>query len=236
VKRRLLAAAALGAALAGVAASGPARAGMLDPPPAYPVRMPGVPPVYDWTGFYVGINGGGSWGRTKWESDPDITQGTVTRSTGLFGGTLGYNAQNLGAMVVGTEFDFNWRPYNFTIPPASCAPDCELKSQWFSTWRLRFGYSVDRFMPYVTGGVSMANFMADIVGQPFGVNNNVTFNWTGGAGVEFVVMGPLTAKLEYLFVNHTRTACTVECGGGPINTSLGENVFRAGLNYRFGGW
>lgn len=232
VKSLLLA----GTALMALAASGPSHAGPLDPAPAYPVRTANMPPVYDWSGLYVGANAGASWGRTKWESDPDVTQGTVTGSTGLIGGTIGYNAQNLGSLIVGEEFDFNWRPYNFAIPPASCAPGCELKSQWFSTARLRFGYSIDRFMPYVTGGLSMGDFTADIVGQPFGTNNNVTFNWTAGAGVEFLVSGPWSAKAEYLFVNHTRTACTVECGGGPINTNLSENVLRVGLNYRLGGW
>ncbi len=237
MKRSALAVFMLCVALPLVFGSDPARAGMLDTPPAYPVQPPpGIPPVYDWTGFYVGINAGASWGRTQWESDPDGTQGTVTGSTGLFGGTIGYNSQNIGAFVLGEEFDFNYRPYSFTIPPASCAPNCEVTSQWFSTARLRFGYSVDRFMPYVTGGLSMANFVVDIVGQPFGTHEDVTFNWTAGAGVEYVVSGPFSAKLEYLYVNHTRTACTLPCGGGPINTGLSENVFRAGLNYRFTGW
>jgi outer membrane immunogenic protein len=209
---------------------------------AYPMKPPpGAAPVYDWTGFYFGANGGGSWGQTNWESDPDGgISGTVKGATGLFGGTMGYNAQNLGGMlgplVVGEEFDFDWRPYKFVVPPASCAPGCELKSPWLSTMRLRLGYSLDRFMPYATGGVSMSNFTADIIGQPFGSNNYTTFNWTAGAGVEFMVTGQLSAKVEYLFVNNTRTGCFAQCGGGAINMGLSENIFRAGLNYRFGGW
>jgi outer membrane immunogenic protein len=225
---------------AALAASGSAHAGFLDPPPAYPVPSPAypvksaniIPPVYDWTGFYVGINGGGSWGRVPWSSDPDGTDGTATVSSGLVGGTIGYNAQNLGRFVVGEEFDFDWRSVNATIPPASCAPNCEFKSQWLSTARLRLGYAFDRFLPYVTGGVSIGDVTQDIVGQPFGVAKSVSFNWTAGAGLEFVVSGPLTAKLEYLYVNHTNTACNVECGGGPIHMGLNENIFRVGLNYR----
>jgi opacity protein-like surface antigen len=68
--------------------------------------------------------------------------------------------------------------------------------------------------PYVTGGVSIGDITQDIVGQPFGVAKRASFNWTAGAGLEFVVSGPLTAKLEYLYVNHTRTDCTAECNGG----------------------
>jgi outer membrane immunogenic protein len=233
----------LSTVFAALAAAGSAHAGFLDPAPAYPVPSPGypgypvksanIPPVvYDWTGFYVGINGGGSWGHVPWSSDPDGIAGTATVSSGLVGGTIGYNAQNLGRLVVGTEFDFDWRSINAAIPTPSCAPDCELKSRWVSTARLRFGYAFDRFLPYVTGGVSIGDITQDIVGQPFGVAESVSFNWTAGAGLEFVVSGPLTAKLEYLYVNHTRTDCTAECNGGPIHMGLDENIFRVGLNYR----
>jgi outer membrane immunogenic protein len=231
---------------AALAACGSAHAGFLDPSPAYPVPSPTpgypvrsdniTPAVYDWTGFYVGINGGGSWGHVPWSSDPDGTAGNVTVSSGLVGGTIGYNAQNLGRFVVGEEFDFDWRSFNATILTPSCAPGCEFKSRWVSTARLRFGYAFDRFLPYVTGGMSIGDITQDIVGQPFGVAESVSFNWTAGAGLEFVVSGPLTAKLEYLYVNHTRTDCTVECNGGPIHMGLSENIFRVGLNYRLGGW
>jgi len=231
VKALLLA----GAALAAMVISGPATAGMLDPAPTYPIRSANQPPAYDWTGFYVGLSGGATWGNAKWESDPDATQGTVSGSSGVIGGTIGYNMQNWGPLVVGEEFDFSWRKFDFTIPAATCAPTCTLTSDWVSTARLRFGLPIDRFMPYVTGGLSMGNFMANAAGQPAGTNNNVTFNWTVGAGVEFVISGPWTGKAEYLFVNHTRFACVTECNG-PVNMSVGENIFRVGLNYRLGGW
>jgi outer membrane immunogenic protein len=215
-----------GATLAALGIPGPAISGVLDAAPAY-----SPPPEYDWTGFYVGLNGGGSWGRANWESDPDVAAGTVTRSSGLVGGTLGYNMQNLGPFVVGGEFDFNWRRFDFTIPAATCGPTCELDSNWFSTARLRFGYQIDRFLPYVTGGLSMADFTAYGFGQPNGTNKSVSFNFTAGAGVEFVLTGPLTGKVEYLFVNHSLINCIVECNG-PVNISPNENIFRVGLNYR----
>ena len=43
-------------------------------------------PVYRWTGFYLGINGGGGWGRSQWDG---IDRFDV--SGGLIGGTVGYN-------------------------------------------------------------------------------------------------------------------------------------------------
>jgi outer membrane immunogenic protein len=150
VKRLLLASAAVATFVASV----PANAGLLDPAPAYPTKFVNTTNtlLYDWTGFYFGVNGGGSFGHTNWSSDPDLTSGSVNVSSGLIGGTIGYNMQNLGALVVGQEFDFNWHSFTAVLPPASCTPNCELKSQWVSTARLRIGYMLGTFLPYVTGG------------------------------------------------------------------------------------
>jgi len=243
----------VGAALAALAVIGSAHAGFLDPAPAYPVppapaypvkSAPVTAPVYDWTGFYVGINGGASWGRVPWLSDPDGVADTATTSSGLIGGTIGYNARNLGRFVVGEEFDFDWRRINAAIPaPFTCSAagtlpttNCEFKSDWLATARLRFGYAVDRFLPYVTAGASIGDVTQGIAGEALGSAKSVSFNWTAGAGLEFVVSGPLTAKLEYLHVNHTNTACNAECGGvqsgGLVHMGLNENIFRMGLNYR----
>ena len=169
------------------------------------------------------------WAEFVRESDPDLTSGAVTKSAGVVGLTLGYNAQNLGRLVVGTEFDFNWRNLDFTIPAGTCGLGCEFKSNWFSTARLRFGYQIDRFLPYVTAGLSISDFSASIAGQP--VKNSLSFNFTAGAGVEFVIYDALRGKVEYLFVNHDNISCVVECNG-PVNMRASENVFRVGLNYR----
>jgi outer membrane immunogenic protein len=222
VKALLLA----GATLTALGITTPAMSGVLDPAPAY-----GLPPAYDWIGFYIGLNGGASSGRASWESDPDLTSGTASHSSGLIGGTIGYNAQILGPFVVGAEFDFNWRRSDFTIPATTCGPTCELQSNWFSTARLRFGYQIDRFLPYVTGGLSMGDFTAFSAGQPNGTNNSVSFSFTAGAGVEVALTGALTGKIEYLFVNHDSIACVVECNG-PVNMRVSENIIRVGLNYR----
>jgi hypothetical protein len=71
----------------------------------------------------------------------------VNVSSGLAGGTIGYNAQNLGSFIFGEEFDFDWRGVTAIVPPAACAPNCEFKSAWLATARLRFGYAIDRFLP-----------------------------------------------------------------------------------------
>src|SRR3954453_5791300 len=56
-----------------------------------------VPMMYDWSGFYIGANGG--WGSTRscWGIVPVagvvIADGCATRSGGVAGGQLGYRWQ-----------------------------------------------------------------------------------------------------------------------------------------------
>ena len=53
------------AALAFVAA--PAAGADLPPRYPQPYAAPAYAPIYNWTGFYFGINGGGGWGRSQWD-------------------------------------------------------------------------------------------------------------------------------------------------------------------------
>src|SRR5436309_14412925 len=58
--------------------------------------------VYDWTGFYLGIVGGGAWEDSS--TDPKVKGGFV-------GGTAGYNWQT-GNVVFGLEADGSWADGN----------------------------------------------------------------------------------------------------------------------------
>ncbi len=73
-----------------MALSGAAAAADLSraPPPAYYPKAPVMVPAYNWTGFYFGINGGGAFGTSAWDST-----GSRNVSGGLVGGTVGYNYQ-----------------------------------------------------------------------------------------------------------------------------------------------
>jgi len=74
---------------------------------------------------------------------------------------------------------------------------------------------------------------ANIVGAPLGTQAASNIGWTAGAGVEFVLWGPLRGKVEYLHVDLNGFSCNAQCGGGPISFNFNENIIRAGLNYRF---
>src|SRR5260370_17041041 len=77
------------------------------PPDVFTAPPAFAPPrAYNWTGVYIGLNGGGAWGRPPWVSTPDGAAGNYTLSGALFGGPLGYNLQaGPSYFVVGGEVD-----------------------------------------------------------------------------------------------------------------------------------
>jgi outer membrane immunogenic protein len=213
-------------------APGPAAAGPLKAPPAYSKTT-----IYDWTGFYLGINGGGAFGNADWSSVPDATGGRFGITSGLVGGTVGYNLQTGEPWVLGVEVDLDWLDFHGTALAPSCLTGCQLNEPWLDTNRLRFGWAFDGIvpggiLPYVTGGVALGLLNADIVGAPFGTREQANLGWTAGAGVELVITGALRAKVEYLYVDFESVHCGVACNGGLVSFNPTANVIRAGLNYR----
>ena len=204
--------------------------------PRRPVtKAPVVAPLphYNWTGFYVGINGGGGFGRSSFNS-PNATTGNFNVSGGLVGGTIGYNYQ-MGQTVFGIEGDMDWAHIKGSH---ACAVTfvCQTQSHWLGTVRGRVGYAYDRFLPYVTGGLAVGDIKADTVG--FGTASNTTkTGWTLGAGVETQITGAWSAKVEYDHVDLGTTTCGVNCipatAMQPTRVKLNENLFRLGVNYRF---
>ena len=209
----------------GLFALGVASASAADLPARMATKAPAYvpPPLYNWSGFYVGINGGGGWGRSDFSGA--FTTDSFNTSGGLVGGTLGYNWQ-MNQVVLGLEGDVDWSNIRGSAPCGGTT--CEMKNEWLGTFRGRIGYTGlwDRVMPYVTGGLAVGNIKADIAGV--GSSNETKAGWTVGGGVEAAIAGPWTAKVEYLYVDLGN--------GGTIagsDASYKANIVRAGLNYRF---
>jgi outer membrane immunogenic protein len=214
-------------ALASLAAlMGTAAAADLPPAAAQPYyKAPAFVQAYNWTGFYIGVNGGGGFGSSTWDRT-----GSFNTSGGLVGGTLGYNYQ-FGQGVIGVEGDIDWADINGTSNTA-CPLGCKTSDNWLSTVRARLGYAADRFMPYVTGGAAFGDVHATTPGFAGASNSNA--GWTVGAGLEFAIAGNWTAKAEYLYVNLGKFNCGLSCGVTPTdNVSFTTNLVRAGINYRF---
>ncbi len=206
---------ALGVASA-TAADVPRRQAM---PAKAPVYLP--PPLYNWTGLYVGINGGGGWGRSDFSAP--LASGSFNTSGGLIGGTLGYNFQ-MGQVVFGLEGDIDWS--NIRGSGTCGGLSCSVRNNWLGTARGRLGYAIDRVMPYVTGGAAFGDIKTSVAG--LGDSRTTKAGWTVGGGIEAAIAGPWTAKVEYLYVDLGR-------GGSVLGSDakFQTNIVRAGLNYRF---
>jgi outer membrane immunogenic protein len=232
---RLVAAAAIV-----VASGGHALAADL-PVPSLPPPLP----VYNWTGFYLGINGGFGTGNSNWSDGAIGTTGSFPISGYLIGGTAGINYQ-IAEYVFGIEGDGDWT--NLTgnsgstcgaisavvTPPVGC----QTQSQWLATVRGRVGYAFDRILVYGTAGAAFGSVQTGL-NPPSTFDSTIEAGWAVGGGLEYAFAQNWTAKVEYLFVDLPNISCTTvgNCGGaaGSI-VSFNENIFRAGVNFKFGPW
>ena len=164
---------ALAAMSAGAfAADLPRRQAAPAPAPVY------VAPIFTWSGFYVGLNAGATFGDRNRDvavttTDPlyrsVFTAGLPgvgdggSRSAFTGGAQAGFNWQ-FGAMVAGVEADINYRgrgdrndfafstTYNQT--PYTFEYYGDRGGRWFGTLRPRIGFAMDRTLLYVTGGLA----------------------------------------------------------------------------------
>jgi outer membrane immunogenic protein len=216
---------AAGLGFLALAASIPASAA--DLPRGMPYKAPAAyAPAYNWTGFYLGINGGGAFGNSDWNG----LGVSNSPGGGMIGVTAGYNWQALGSpYVFGIEGDVDWT--NVKDDTACGGLNCHTRNNWLGTVRGRVGYSWDRWLPYVTGGIAFGDVEARRTG--FAGSSDTNVGWTVGVGIEGVIAGNWTAKLEYLYTDLGDTTCSAAACGTATNVDLQMNVVRAGLNYRF---
>lgn len=196
---------------------------------AYKARAPAVDPGYNWSGFYVGVNGAYAWNDTRdvaVSGTPLITvsqPGNVPFAVGglrpegyIVGGQAGWNYQS-GAGLVGIEADFDFADINNSrnvdlpaIGPAVRTSASE-KIDFLGTLRGRLGGIVSqRLLLFLTGGLAYANvkdtaninefFNAPVVGRQFIANaSDIRFGWTLGAGAEWAFARNWSVKGEYLY-------------------------------------
>ena len=233
----------IAAAIAFMATCIVAQAADLPMAPAYQ-PAPVVVPVYNWTGIYIGVNGG--WGGGQQEPFNIFTDRfdafTAPLSGWMFGGTAGAQIQS-GHVVLGVEADIDWANINGSatvvptiggVPIAAGTASLTSNITSVSTGRMRVGYAMDNWMLYATGGLALLGSNAN-VSTVGGAACNIAIlgavcsgtdyrlGGTAGAGIEYGFTPNLSAKLEYLYV----TAASFELSH--------INVVRAGLNFRFGG-
>ena len=210
-----------------------------------PAKAPMTPiaTVYDWTGFYLGINGGYGWGR----QDPlavltdRFDRSSFDMSGGMFGGTLGAQIQK-GHVVLGVEGDIDWANISgsgIMTPaiagvPAPITLNMTNKTDAVATARMRFGGAFDNLLVYGTAGAAFLHETSNgssVAGAACGTAGVLT-SCTGsiwrpglaaGLGAEYAFAQNWTVKGEYLYI--------VGAGTGASKDEL--NLFRVGVNMKF---
>jgi outer membrane immunogenic protein len=226
----------LGVLLAGTAMS--AQAADLAPRPY--TKAPEMAPVYDWTGFYLGVNAGFGLGRDRTVHDYGNGFGNslyLQPLGAVGGGQIGYNWQTnsfLGPIVIGVEADIQAADMSDNRTSILGAPQYSQKLDWFGTVRGRVGLVTGPTLTYFTAGYAYGDANTTVIapGGPFPFRGTRD-GWTWGSGVEAALGGNWTGKIEYLYLDLGNR--TDAFAGQTLYSELRENIFRVGLNYRIGG-
>ncbi len=221
------------------------------PAAAADMRMPmKAPPVaaaiFNWTGFYIGVNGGGAFGG---RDSVDVTEtlagavfaagtwpgggnfGTLEPTGGFGGGQIGYNWQAPGSnWVFGIEADLQGASIKdsatatlpYIVAPNTITVTSENKINWFGTVRGRLGVAFDRVLVYGTGGVAFGESsyslaMTQTLGFLAGTTDKDTrVGWVAGGGVEWAFAPNWSLKGEYQYIDLGRRTV-----GAPERTLAG---------------
>jgi outer membrane immunogenic protein len=188
--------------------------------PAYRPPPPPVP-FYNWTGFYVGGHLGVGW--------DDANSGFIG------GGQVGFNYQITPQWVLGVEADIAGTTIkdDFSVFAGPVVVTGSASLDWVSTLAPRLGYAFDRWLVYGKFGGAWAHSSVTVNGTIVGVPGAVGFaesrtvsGWVLGVGTEYALQGNWTAKVEYNMMDFGNDS--------PFSDNK-FHVFKAGLNYKFGG-
>jgi outer membrane immunogenic protein len=214
--------------------------------------------VYDWTGFYIGVNAGVGIGRDYTRlaapGGPSFEASYLNPQGGFGGGQIGYNYQvpntMFGALVFGVEADFQGTGMRdsytclltCTLPGAGgIASQFNQKLDWFGTVRGRVGIATGPVLTYVTAGWaygSVKTTLTETIGTTAAFSSNQNRGgWTVGSGVEASLGGNWSGKIEYLWftLGDRLDLFTLNTFPQAMSTDVREQIFRVGLNYRING-
>lgn len=204
---------------------------------------PIVSAVYDWTGFYIGINGG--WGQSHDNRSVDGigSAGSYDANGGTVGGQVGYRWQ-AGGWVFGLEAQGNWADFkgstgNLLVPGGTVRS----KTDAFGLFTGQIGYAWNNVLLYAKGGAAVTdrNYQFLAPGGALASSTGYDTRWspTVGVGLEFAFSQGWSLGVEYnhifedshgaTFVTPTGVAVPGFYTGGDTDMVLGR------LNYKFGG-
>ena len=185
-----------------------------------------VSPAYNWSGFYVGVMGGGGWG-------------TDSGSGAFAGGTVGYNWQIPNSQFVfGVELDAAGSNIKDSVTEdfgGGLMVTTESKISSFGSVTGRAGFAMDAALIYAKGGYAWANNKATISAPVIGLTSSDSQTHSGytlGGGVEYMFAPNWSAKGEYMFTSLGSENYNL-LGDQLASGTIDFHTIKVGVNYRF---
>ncbi|WP_413991281.1 outer membrane protein [Labrys okinawensis] len=210
-------------------ASTAAIAADLAPQSIEPVSPAVTPPVFNWTGFYAGIHGGGLFAQAK-GADRASGSDLKFKGSGFLGGVhAGYNAQ-FGRIVVGIENDIDYS--SLSKSDASAGLTAKFQTDWQGSGRVRLGYAIDNFLPYLTAGAAVGNEKVSIATSgATGSLNKLAMGWTAGGGLEYAVDENWLLRGEVRYTDLSDKELNI--AGDKIKLRFNQTSATLGVGYKF---
>ncbi|MEW6639461.1 MAG: outer membrane protein [Pseudomonadota bacterium] len=200
-------------------------------------KAPPVSPAYDWSGYYVGVFGGGGF------TNHDISNfgGTANYggTGGVVGGAIGANWQ-FGTTVLGLEADGAWTDIK-SDDAFALGPNDATAQRWTTSVRARAGWAIDRFLVFFTGGWAYGSLRHTDTDPVLG-RDSFTANrsgWTAGGGLDYAFTPELIGTFDYRysdFGSFSRGGAALTPNGQlPYRVNSTLSTVTVGLAYKFGG-
>ncbi len=206
-----------------------------------PAPAPLATPIYDWTGCYMGVQAGAGINYDTWTTEHGIGA--------LAGGQLGCDYQT-GMLVLGIQGEGFWSGMQSTYSDndpsdSNYFETAPAKNTWDADIAARFGLGFDRALLYGKVGAVVGHFNFSVQqGSNFGTDTGTASSTLPGLllglGLEYALTTNWAVLFEYdylgfpakvLYVNNISSGVSE-----PYSASYGanENLFKLGVDYRFG--
>jgi outer membrane immunogenic protein len=200
------------------------------------VKAPPLPMVYDWSGFYIGVNGGYGWAHDCFaDAVSGFTDNCHGSNGGIAGGQLGWRTQT-GSLVWGVDFQGGWADlHGSNLGAFNPATTFSSKTNGLASFAMEAGYAVNNVLLYARGGAGWTSntFSATTAGV---ATSLYEARWGGllGAGLEYGITPNWTVGVEYnhYFLGAVTDAITAT---GERVSQNGLDTITAKINYKFGG-
>ncbi|MDN5249236.1 MAG: outer membrane beta-barrel protein [Alphaproteobacteria bacterium] len=227
------------------------------------IMVKSQPAVFAWDGPYAGAEVGGNFSYfsnkvngTK-QSTSDVEKAFGKPKNKLIGGVFaGYNANVGNNVILGIDGNLDFGKSDQTI--INTTTDLNgfaYKEKLSGAARVRVGYAMDRFMPYVAGGLTVTDIEAaqgakgtdkakgvikdGKLSDVAKLKSSAAMGWNVGAGVDYAISDNLILRADYRHsqiadpkVNKATSATEAKLEKLK-DFSVNSNDVRVGIAYKF---